>query len=66
MLMGGERKVGGISGRSRHSRTLMAGDRREMGLYEVDEEDGLPALGMGMMIAFFQMAGRSARDTERL
>ena len=26
----------------------MAGDRREMGLYEVDEEGGLPALGMGM------------------
>ena len=38
----------------------------EMGLYEVDKEAGLPALGMGMMIAFFQMAGRSAQDMERL
>ena len=47
-------------GRRSRSRTLTAGQRREMGRYEEDRLRGLSGLGMGIMWACFHMAGMEA------
>ena len=44
---------------------LEAGQRREMGQKEDDRCGGLPGLGMGMILAHFQMEGRSEWVIER-
>ena len=49
-----------ISGSNSRSRTLAAGQRREIGLCPGPELAGFPGLRRGMMIANFQMAGISA------
>ena len=48
------------------SRTLIAGERRDIGLYEDPCVLGLPGLGMAMMMALRQMAGMFAWAIERL
>ena len=55
-----------IKGRRRRSRTLDAGERREIGRYEVELRAGFPGLGTGSIIAFFQIEGRLACLTDRL
>ena len=50
----------------RRSSTLAAGQSNEIGRYEVPRWRGLPALGMGMIMVFFQMSGICAFDMERL
>ena len=45
---------------------MEAGHRREMGRKEVERCGGLPGLGMGMMVAHFQIEGRSEWVMERL
>ena len=47
------------SGSRRRSRTLMEGQRRDMGRYPGPKSDGLPGFGTGIMMARFQMAGMS-------
>ena len=51
-------------GNSRRSRTLAAGQRREIGRYEVDISAGLPGLRSGMILEVFQMAGMLAWEIE--
>ena len=53
-------------GRMSRSRTLIAGERRDIGLYEDPCVLGLPGLGMAMMMALRQMAGMFAWAIERL
>ena len=57
---------GSRRGRTRRSRTLEAGQRREIGRKEVLRVRGLPGLGTGRIRACFQMAGRLAWARERL
>jgi len=54
------------SGRIRRYRTLMAGLRSEIGLYEVPSWRGSPALGIGIITACFQITGILADRSERL
>ena len=53
-------------GRSKRSRTLTAGHRRDIGLYDVLMCMGLPGLGRVMMVAVFQIEGMSDFARERL
>ena len=53
-------------GRKRRSRTLAAGHKREIGLYDVPWSEGLPGFGIGITSAVFQIAGMTASLTERL
>ena len=48
------------SGSRRRSRTLMDGERRDMGRYPDPKSVGLPGFGIGIMVARFQMEGMSA------
>ena len=53
-------------GRRSLSSTFTRGEMREMGWYEVPSSAGFPGLGMGMMSAIFQIAGKVAVATDRL
>ena len=53
-------------GRRRRSRTLAAGQRREIGRYEVERSGGLPGLRRAIILESFQMAGMFASEMERL
>ena len=48
------------SGRRRRSKTLTAGQRREMGWYPDPEPTGLPGFRIGTTTKFFQIEGISA------
>jgi hypothetical protein len=52
-------------GRCKRSRTFTAGERSEIGLYPVLRFAGLPGLGTGTTLAFFQMEGMLALEMER-
>ena len=54
------------SGRMSLSRTLIAGLISNMGLYEVPRWGDFPALGIGTIVACFQIAGMLAERIERL
>ena len=56
----GERGRELSSGRRSLSRTLMEGQRREMGRYPGPELEGFPGFRTGTMVADFQMGGMSA------
>ena len=53
-------------GRIRDSRTFAAGQRSEIGRYEVPTEVSLPGFGIGMINADFHIAGIGQVVTERL
>ena len=48
------------NGRSSRSRILAAGLSREMGRKDLLESRGFPGLGIGIIMACFQMAGKVA------
>ena len=55
-----------IAGRISASRTLTAGQRREIGRYEVAWIGSLPGLGIGTMVEVFQMEGMEFCRSEAL
>ena len=66
VLISGWQQVDVDTGKHESPITFAAGQRSEIGRYEVDREESLPGFGMGMTIDDFQIAGFRHDVTESL